>query len=97
MEAQRVLGDGERDAGAGELDGVHVAVDPHRRSRAIRLGADRQQPEVAALERWPMSAAGQIAGNASAQAWSCARELVVAEVGARKPRSREDRLGTYEA
>ena len=40
--AQRVLGDRERDARAGELGRVDVAVDPHRRADAVGLGADRR-------------------------------------------------------
>ena len=39
----------EGDARSGELGGVHVAIDPHRRPDALGLGADRQQPHVAAL------------------------------------------------
>ena len=49
VEAQRVLGDRQGDARSGELGGVQVAVDPRRRPDALGLGADRHEPDVAAL------------------------------------------------
>jgi hypothetical protein len=51
LEAQGVLGHGERDRRAGHLDRVHVAVDPDGRARAIEIASDADQPEVAPFER----------------------------------------------
>ena len=51
MDGEEVLGDGEGDARAGQLARVHVAVDPDRGPHPIGIGADGEEPEVAALGR----------------------------------------------
>jgi hypothetical protein len=47
VQPDRVLGDRKRGARAAHLGRMHVSVDPDARARAIRVGTDRQHPQVA--------------------------------------------------
>lgn len=74
------LGDGQGHAGAAELGGVHVAVDPGGGADAIRdcgrsVSSQRSRPSGLL----PMDATRTKAGKALAQAWTVG-ELVVGEV-----------------
>src|SRR5579859_5600721 len=50
MQRNHVFSDRERHARATHLDRMHVAVDPCRGARAVRVLADLEQPQLAALD-----------------------------------------------
>ncbi len=49
VDGEDVLGHGQRHAGAADLGGVHVAVDPDGGADLVGIAADRQDRDVAAL------------------------------------------------
>ena len=85
VQPEHVLGDRERHAGPCQLGGVHVAVDPRGRAEPIRLGPDRQEPDVTSLgsacDRGHAAQRGVGLGPAS----ELGGQALVIEVGTSKP------------